>query len=403
MKVLRMYHAGRDAAHRERDRALAEAGADLTLVVPSQWPGPDHLGDEDFRVIELPVLRPGDINRHTYADPRMVADLIADLTPDVVDIHEEPYSAAMHQLLGLLGPQQAVVAYTAQNIDKRFPPPFARWERAALRRLNGLYPCSRQAASVAIGKGYAGPVEVLPLAAPAAMTAGDQRLDGDLRLLLVGRMVPEKGVLDAVRLLADARLSHARLQLVGEGPEVVRALELAAALGVRDRLDISGWLDAGALATHYRRAHIVLAPSRSTRSWTEQFGRMVVEAQACGAVVVGYASGALDEVIGNAGLTVPEGDEQALAAAVAGLATDPSRWNDLRTRGFELAATRTWDAVARHQMALYERALAGPAPTASGRAAARETWGAPALDGVRPWALPHLADRVRTRILGADR
>ena len=339
------------------------AGVDLTLIVPSSWPGPDELTDESFRVVEMPVRRPGDINRHTYADPRAIAELIAELAPDVIDVHEEPYSAAMHQVLGLLPTHQAVVAYTAQNIDKRFPPPFAGWERAALRRISGLYPCSSQAASVAVGKGFGGAVEVLPLAAPAAMTGGAQQLGGPLDLLLVGRMVPEKGGRDAVRLLTDSRLTHARLHLVGEGPELGPILRLAEDWGVSDRVAVSDWLGASALADRYRRAHIVLAPSRSTSSWVEQFGRMVVEAQACGAVVVGYASGALPEVIGEHGTTVAEGDQAALADAVHAIGTDPDRWQSLRAGGLQMAASRTWATVAQGQVGLYEQAIAGgPTP-----------------------------------------
>jgi len=74
---------------------------------------------------------------------------------------------------------------------------------------------------------------------------------------------------------------------------------------------MSPWLDAQGLAKRYWRAHVVLAP---TRTWVEQFGRMVVEAQTAGAVVVGYASGALPEVVGQAGVLVPEGDVLALDA-----------------------------------------------------------------------------------------
>ena len=73
MRVLRVYHSGRDPAHRARDRALVEAGVDLTLVVPSAWPdggAQRQLSAEPFRIVELEVRRPGDVNRHRYADSR---------------------------------------------------------------------------------------------------------------------------------------------------------------------------------------------------------------------------------------------------------------------------------------------------------------------------------------------
>lgn len=397
MRVLRIYHAGRDAAHRERERALVRAGVEVTLVVPTRWPGPDDVHDEPFEIVELPVRRAGDVNRHVYDDPRALAALIERWKPDVLDLHEEPFSEVAHQVLRRLYSHERVVGYTAQNIDKRFPPPYAIWERQALARLDGLYPCSRQAASVAVGKGFRGPVSVLPLAPSAHMTPGEQQAPaGELNLLLVGRLVPEKGVTDAVEVLAATRHLGARLRIVGEGPEAPRAKGLAERLGVSDRLELLPWLDAAALAACYQWAHVLLAPSRATRTWVEQFGRTVVEAQACGAVVVAYASGSLPEVVGEAGLLVAEGDSRALARAIERLALDPQEWLRVRQAGLAAAERTTWDAVARGQAELYEQAVAAtPQRTArTQRTAARSEWGEPARarGPERPVAVPPLRD-----------
>lgn len=399
MKVVRMYHAGRDSAHRERDRALVRAGVNVTLVVPDNWPGPDAVGAEPFELVQIPVLRPGDVNRHTFAEAAAFDGVLKRTRPDVLDLHEEPFSSVAHQILRRLPAGQRVVTYAAQNIDKRFPPPFAQWERSALRRIDGIYPCSRQAASVVVGKGFGGEVEVLPLATSPAIVPGGQQLDnGPLQLLCVGRFVPEKGVLDAVRVLVQvAREQPVQLELVGEGPDGRRARALAEQLGVADRLTVTPWLDAEALAARYANAHVLLAPSRATATWVEQYGRMVVEAQAAGAVVVSYASGALPEVVGTTGVLVPEGDGRAMGHAVLELSRDPGRWTGLRAEGLAAARSRTWDAVAAGQLALYERVLAGTRPyrpRRPQRARARELYGPPArIDGLaRPFALPVLRD-----------
>ena len=91
MRVVRIYHAGRDSAHRERDRALVRAGADLTLIVPSRWPGPDELQDEPFEIVQMPVVRVGDVNRHRFLDPEAVLQRVTKLAPDILDLHEEPF------------------------------------------------------------------------------------------------------------------------------------------------------------------------------------------------------------------------------------------------------------------------------------------------------------------------
>jgi len=409
VKVLRIYHAGRDPSHRERERSLVRAGVDVTLVVPTAWPGADDLGEEPFRVLQLPVRRGGDVNRHRYEDAGAIAELVDQLRPDVVDAHEEPFSSVLHQVLRVLPGTVPVVGYTAQNLDKRFPPPFAQWERRALARLDGLYPCSRQAASVAVGKGFSGAVRVLPLGLDPAIAPGSQDLASDpvLRLLLVGRLVPEKGIRDAVQVLARLRGAgrEARLTIVGSGPEEGPALALAAELGVREDVALHGWADAATLAAHYRTAHVLLAPSRSTRTWVEQFGRMVTEAQGSGVVVVGYASGSLPEVVGSAGVLVPEGDVRALADAVATLGREPARWSALRAAGLVGAAACDWDTIAAGQIELYEAAVAGGRGTRRvqpRRRAARAEYGAPAhVPGTeRPFALPVLRDDTRvSRVL----
>jgi glycosyltransferase involved in cell wall biosynthesis len=413
-RVLRVYHAGRDAGHRRRERALVAAGVDLTLVVPVEWP---HAGSqrilsaEPFPVIELPVWRPGDVNRHEYADPASLRSLVETIRPDVVDIHEEPFSLVARQWLraarGL-----PVTMYTAQNLDKRFPPPFAHYERHALQTVSAIYPCSRQAASVIRGKGFRGTVRVLPLGYDDSIyRAGHQSPDDNVLVMgIVGRLVREKGIVDAVHVLAAVIARRpAVLQVIGEGPEAPAAQDLARRLGVGDSLRFSPWLPVEKVAEFYRSMHVLLIPSRATRTWVEQFGRVIPEAQASGAVVAGYASGAIGEVAGASGVLVPEGDIERLCTIVTELSEQPDAWNRWRREGLGFAQRCAWPDIARRQAALYrEAAERGVAPIASLRptaartpAAARELARAEFGDvaevpgSARPMALPVLRDLPR--------
>ena len=357
-------------------------------------------------MVELPVRRPGDVNRHAYVDEAAIARLIRAVEPDVLDVHEEPVSIAARQWLGAAPPGLPVVMYTAQNVDKRYPPPFSGYERRAYRRIGALYPCSRQAASVARGKGFAGPIEVIPLGYdPLLFRPGEQTVAaGELVLALVGRLVPEKGVRDAVRVLARIERDRpARLVLVGAGPEEAPARALAAELGVGARVEFAEWRDAAGVARVYRDAHIVLVPSRPTETWVEQFGRVVVEAQSSGAVVAAYASGAIPEVAGEAALLAQVGDDVALAESIRPL--DGAAFARLRDRGLELARTRTWPQVAERHVDLYRQAAEGrlearvlPGSPHERRALARAEFGATAatIGGLRPFALPLLRRGGRT-------
>jgi glycosyltransferase involved in cell wall biosynthesis len=405
MRVLRIYHGGRSREHRERERALFAAGIDITLVTTSQWPEGDPestASHEDYPIIELPVRRPGDVNRHAYAESRALASVVHEVGPDVLDVHEEPFSVAARQWLAAAQPDLPVVMYAAQNVDKRLPPPFAQYETAAYGRVAALYPCSRQAAAVARGKGFAGFIEVLPLGYDdAVFRPGDQSLDQDeLVVGLFGRLVPEKGVTDAVEILGRVNTARpARLIVVGSGPEAAATRGRAAALGLTNRLELLSWRPASELADVYRRTHVVLVPSRPTTTWVEQFGRVIVEAQASGAVVAGYASGAIPEVAGEPAILTEVGAVAELGARVAALVSDPADYARRRAQGIELSSTRTWEQVAARQVDLYRRADAGdirrlelPRSPRRRRQLAQTEFGpaASTTAGARPFALPIL-------------
>lgn len=414
--MLRIFHAGRNPAHRARDRALVETGIEVVYVVPRTWPEPGSesvLSAEPFPIIEMDAHRPGDINRHCYVNPDAVATVAREHNVDLVDVMEEPFSRAAGQLIPRFSKHVPVVMYSAQNLDKRWPPPFWNYERRSFRRVSAFYPCSRQAASVLRSHGYGGLIEPIPLGYDDSVFApGSQSLDDSpVRLALVGRMVPEKGVLDAIRVLAHIHQQEreAVLTLTGSGSALDDALALAKELDVSEQVEYQPWLDAQELADLYRQTHVVLAPSRSTPTWVEQFGRMIVEAQACGCVVAGYWSGSIPEVAGDAGVLVSEGDAEGLAAAVARVMANPSEYSRHRDEGLRRTEETSWRSIAEAQASVYWRAMKTSTPTliAAGprdrRIRAIEEFGLPAIANgqERRFALPVLRDsRSIARALG---
>jgi glycosyltransferase involved in cell wall biosynthesis len=90
----------------------------------------------------------------------------------------------------------------------------------------------------------------------------------------------------------------------------------------------------------------------------EQFGRVLVEAMAAGVPVIGSSSGAIPEVISDAGLIVPERDAPVLARAIDQVLTDAA----LRARLIDLGRQRvashfTWQAGAQQSVALFRSAM----------------------------------------------
>jgi glycosyltransferase involved in cell wall biosynthesis len=91
----------------------------------------------------------------------------------------------------------------------------------------------------------------------------------------------------------------------------------------------------------YRGAAAFVFPSRY-----EGFGLPVLEAMASGVPVVAYGNSSLPEVMGDAGMLVPDGDLTAMVDAVRSIVDDDARRNELREAGLEHARRFTWEACA---------------------------------------------------------
>ena len=331
----------------------AATGWDVSIVVPSNWrneygqvSGGERWPTFHGELIPVPVRLTGNIGLHTYRTS--FARLIRRVDPDVVYVHQEPYAASATQVYvgnrraGGRAAPRPIGFYSAQNIAKRYPPPF-RWTEAwVLRSSTFAFPVSPAVADVCHGKGFRGRSTVLPLAidpdvyrpAPDAGAArrellGDAPADTPL-LGYLGRLVPEKGLATLVRavgLLGDVPW---RLAVVGAGPMEATLRALAADAGVADRVAFAGFVPHVQAPRVLSAFDALVLPSETQPNWKEQFGRVVLEAMACGTMVVGSDSGEIPVLIGDTGggVTFPERDPAALAAALRRVVTDA----DLRRR-----------------------------------------------------------------------
>jgi glycosyltransferase involved in cell wall biosynthesis len=140
---------------------------------------------------------------------------------------------------------------------------------------------------------------------------------GEPRLLAVGRLIPIKGLDVLLRSFAAARreVPALTLELAGEGP-------LADELRAQAPEGVTFLGRVAPVGPALERAAVVVVPSRG-----EGFGMVALEAAERGRAVVASSVGGLPEIVadGETGLVVPPGDADALARAIVGLATDPSR------------------------------------------------------------------------------
>ncbi len=129
---------------------------------------------------------------------------------------------------------------------------------------------------------------------------------------------------------------------------------LAERLGIGHRVHFHGHVEENAIPDTYRRFDVLAVPSVPTPGWIEQFGRVVIEAQASGIPVVASSSGALPDVVGDRGLLVPPADPVALRTALSRFLDEPGLWERLRSGGLASAEHYSWVSVAHAQMALYQ-------------------------------------------------
>ncbi len=183
-------------------------------------------------------------------------------------------------------------------------------------------------------------------------------------VLFAGRLQPMKApdvLLRAVAvLLATRPMLRGSLVvpvvggLSGSGLDQPQALhELAATLGVADVVRFVPALSQPALARWYAAASLVCVPS-----YSETFGLVALEAQACGTPVVAAAVGGLTTAVGDgrSGVLVHGHDPADYAAALAGLLDDPSRRRAMGVAAVRHASSFGWGSTARHTLDVYRHA-----------------------------------------------
>ena len=122
---------------------------------------------------------------------------------------------------------------------------------------------------------------------------------------------------------------------------------------------------------------VLVLPSRTTRRWKEQFGRVLIEAMACETPVVGSSSAEIPHVIGEAGLVFPEGDVVALTKHLRSLCDSPDLVALLGARGRARVLQRfTHRRIAEETAKLYKQVLSGFGTTDSEAAIGADAVGA---------------------------
>jgi glycosyltransferase involved in cell wall biosynthesis len=376
-RLLSIAHSYVVALNRRLAHEMARVGGrdwQVTVVAPTYFHGGRDLRPirlepqayEPCRLLPVSAYLTGLVQAFFYG-PRLRSILARKW--DLVHCWEEPYVMAGMQVAWWTAPETPLVFSTYQNLSKRYPPPFNWMERLCLRRATGWISGGRTITDVLRDRpGYRDrSTRMIAMGVDVDYFRPDPSAGRAVRAELgwdepgppvvgyLGRFVPEKGVELLTRTLEGAD-SPWRALFVGTGPlePALRAWAERHPGHVR----ICTGVCHDAVPRYLNAMDVLCAPSQTRPKWREQFGRMLIEAFACGVPVIGSDSGEIPYVIDDAGIVVGEKDEPGWRRAVAELIASPDRRRDLAARGLDRArSTYAWPIIARQHLDFFEELL----------------------------------------------
>jgi glycosyltransferase involved in cell wall biosynthesis len=260
------------------------------------------------------------------------------------------------------------VFWTGQTIPKNYPLPFSAIERYCVSRCAGWTARGENGVAALLPRGYdSKPHRVMPLGVDVELFRPDRGVGDRVRNQLgwsqagapvvgfMGRFVEEKGIRTLTAAL-DRVESPWRALIVGGGPLEGYLRKWSVPYG--DRVRIVTGIPHERVPDYLNAMDMMCAPSETAPNWREVFGRMIVEAFACGVPTIASNSGEIPRVVADAGLIVNERSSAELADAIRDLLENPAQRSELAARGLaRVHSTYTWSIVARRHLDFFDELL----------------------------------------------
>jgi glycosyltransferase involved in cell wall biosynthesis len=387
MKVLLLSKACIVGAYQKKlEEMAALEGVKLTVVVPPSWDDPrgftrlEKVHTKGYELLVTNIIFNGNYHLHFYPGLKKI---VRQVEPDIFHIDEEPYNLATFHAMRLAQSQRVpTVVFSWQNLWRLYPPPFSWMERYILNRTDALIVGNSEAREVWQRKGYQGPLHLIPqFGVDPTIYYRRERVvrrrrksvfkyrnvsqpsQPALVIGYVGRLVEEKGI--EVLLQAASKLTGPwTLQILGDGPDRPRLERMVQWLGISGRVTFDQKLPSTHLPNYFSGLDVLVLPSRTRSNWKEQFGRVLIEAMACDVITVGARTGAIPEVIGEAGLTFAEGNVLELQTHLQQLLDDVTLRQALRHKGRQrVVENYTQAAVAQKTVQVYRTVLGQGQPS----------------------------------------
>ena len=274
IRVVRIAHASLTPALRGRERAIARCfpQVDMEVITPPRWreTGVDVETEPDdlFPVRTARTFFSKHIQLFAY-DPLPIIEAFRRHKPHIIDMDHEPYSVPCAEIITLrnwFAPQTPIVMQTAQNILKKYPPPFSFLEKRAFRQVSAAYMCSETVREVLESKGFRKPMQIAPFGVdveafrPIERDAGEQFTIG-----YIGRLMPAKGVHVLIDALIRMKSENWRLLVVGDGTERPAMESKLAEHGLLERCEFTGAVQYEQTPEYFQKLDILVVPTLTTK------------------------------------------------------------------------------------------------------------------------------------------
>lgn len=382
MRILSVSHSAVVAGYHDRYIEIVRQGeVELSLLVPEEWRQFNRIvrlekrSDPIYLIIaRQPIcwgLKDHGLRNVTHIYPGM-RKLIHEIEPDIVELWAEPFAAVTAQTIRTarrISPGIKIIFFSAQNINKKHPPPFSWFEQYTYQHADFAFVINEEAENVIRSRGWRKGSIILPLGVnPERFRKLDSSSLGrelgldKFTVGFVGKLERQKGIIDLITACGKLK-GEINLLVIGNGSLFDPVRRLISESGIEEDTRIIPTLPNNELPGYLNCMNVLVLPSITLPGLKEQFGRVLIEAMSCGVPVIGSDSGEIPNVIGNAGMIFPEGDAGALRERIASLLNDPGQARELARRGrLRVEEEYTWASIARRQIEVYHK-LAPPALT----------------------------------------
>ncbi len=344
-------------------RALAGLGVHLTVAQP----GGTAATDADVRF--APIDCAGDVGEPGGLrwNARSLRRLLSDVRPGIVHIDEEPDTqGAAAMAKAALRLDIPFIVFSWRSLPHKRALLERRRYQHILRDARGVIGGNHLATALLHADAPTLPSTTIPqegVQLPPAPERTARTPEMPLRIGMIGRLVPERGVDMLFRAISQV-FGAWTLEIIGTGPEQEALEVLAQRLGLASRLEWRGGMDRATVDAQWSRFDCVVMPTLATETWVEQFSPMLIRAMAAEVAPIVTEVGALPEIVGDAGVVI--NNEETLTATLQQFLAEPARHHALGQAARRHVLREYPDAVIAERTLAFWQACLGHKPTSDG-------------------------------------